>query len=117
MISTVPARFELGIHLNLLAQDGTFVNLGVPQKPLSVEPYSVLANRRSIADSVSGGIPEAQDMVDFCAEQRIGAQDEIIEASYLDEAFDRLVASGVRYRFVIDASSFAGERSRESRPT
>ena len=115
-ISTVPASFELDIHLNLLAQDGTFVNLGVPEKPLSVEPYSVLANRRSIVGSMSGGIPETQDLVDFCAEQRIGARDEI-EASYLDEAFDRLAASGVRYRFVIDASSFAGERSRESRPT
>lgn len=117
MISTVPASYELDIHLNLLAQDGTFVNLGVPEKPLSIEPYSVLSNRRSIAGSMSGGIPETQDMVDFCAEQRIGAQDEIIEASYIDQAFDRLVASGVRYRLDIDASSFAGERSRESRPT
>lgn len=52
-----------------------------------------------------------------CAEHRIGAEVEIIEASYIDEAFDRLVARGVRYRFVIDASTFAGERSREGRPT
>jgi alcohol dehydrogenase (NADP+) len=109
IISTVPASYDLDIHLNLLAQDGTFVNLGVPEKPLSIEPYSLLTNRRSIAGSMSGGIPETQDMVDFCAEHRIGAQVEIIEASYIDEAFDRLVASGVRYRFVIDASTFAGE--------
>jgi D-arabinose 1-dehydrogenase-like Zn-dependent alcohol dehydrogenase len=56
-------------------------------------------------------------VIDFCAEQRIGAQAEIIEARYIDEAFGRLVASCVRYRPDIDASSFAGERSRESRPT
>ena len=109
IISTVPVSYDLDIHLNLLAQDGTFVNLGVPEKPLSIEPYSLLTNRRSIAGSMSGGIPETQEMVDFCAEHRIGAQVEIIEASYIDEAFDRLVASGVRYRFVIDASTFAGE--------
>jgi hypothetical protein len=56
-------------------------------------------------------------VIDFCAEQRIGAQDEIIEASYIAGAFDRLVASGVRYRPDTGASSFAGERSHESRPT
>jgi alcohol dehydrogenase (NADP+) len=109
IISTVPASYDLDIHLNLLAQDGTFVNLGVPEKPLSIEPYSLLTNRRSIAGSMSGGIPETQEMVDFCAEHRIGAEVEIIEASYIDQAFDRLVASGVRYRFVIDASTFAGK--------
>jgi alcohol dehydrogenase (NADP+) len=117
MISTVPASYELDIHLNPLAKDGTFVSLGVPQKPLSIEPYPVLTNRRSVAGSMSDGIPGTQDMVDFCAQQRIRAEDEIIEASYVDEAFDRLVASGVRCRPDIDASRLAGERSHESRPT
>jgi uncharacterized zinc-type alcohol dehydrogenase-like protein len=109
IVSTVPASYDLDIHLNLLAQDGVFVNLGVPEKPLSIEPYSLLTNRRSIAGSMSGGMPETQEMVDFCAEHRIGAQIEIIDAAYIDEAFDRLVASDVRYRFVIDASTFAGD--------
>jgi alcohol dehydrogenase (NADP+) len=109
IISTVPASYDLDVHLNLLGQDGTFVNLGVPEKPLSIKPYSLLTNRRSIAGSMSGGMPETQEMVDFCAEHRIGAQVEIIEAGYIDEAFDRLVASDVRYRFVIDASTFAGD--------
>jgi alcohol dehydrogenase (NADP+) len=109
IISTVPASYDLDVHLNLLGQDGTFVNLGVPEKPLSIEPYSLLTNRRSIAGSMSGGMPETQEMVDFCAEHRIGAEVEIIEADYIDEAFDRLVASDVRYRFVIDASTLAGE--------
>jgi alcohol dehydrogenase (NADP+) len=109
IISTVPASYDLDAHLNLLGQNGTFVNLGVPEKPLSVEPYSLLTNRRSIAGSMSGGMPETQEMVDFCAEHRIGAEVEVIEAGYIDEAFDRLVASDVRYRFVIDASTFADE--------
>jgi alcohol dehydrogenase (NADP+) len=109
IVSTVPASYDLDAHLNLLTQDGTFVNLGVPEKPLSIEPYSLLTHRRSLAGSMSGGIPETQEMVDFCAEHRIGAQVEIIEASYIDQAFDRLVASDVRYRFVIDAATFANE--------
>jgi uncharacterized zinc-type alcohol dehydrogenase-like protein len=109
IVSTVPVTYDLDIHLNLLAQDGTFVNLGVPEKPLSIEPYSLLTNRRSIAGSMSGGIPETQEMVDFCAEHRIGARVEVIEANYIDEAFNRVVAGDVRYRFVIDGSTFAGE--------
>ena len=107
IVSTVPVTHDLDIHLNLLAQDGTFVNLGVPEKPLSIEPYSLLTNRRSIAGSMSGGIPETQEMVDFCAEHRIGARVEVIEANYIDEAFNRIVAGDVRYRFVIDGSTFA----------
>jgi uncharacterized zinc-type alcohol dehydrogenase-like protein len=107
IVSTVPVSYDLDRHLNLLARDGTFVNLGVPEKPLSIEPYSLLTNRRSLAGTMSGGIPETQEMVDFCAEHGIGAQVEIIDAGYIDEAFDRLVASDVRYRFVIDARSFA----------
>jgi alcohol dehydrogenase (NADP+) len=109
IISTVPVNYDIDAHLNLLAQHGTFVNLGVPEKPLSIEPYSLLTNRRSIAGSMSGGIPETQEMIDFCAAHGIAAQVEVIEASYIDEAFDRLVASDVRYRFVIDASTFASE--------
>lgn len=86
-----------------------FVNLGVPEKPLSIEPYSLLTHRRSVAGSMCGGIRETQEMIDFCAEHGIGAQVELIEAGYIDEAFDRLVASDVSYRFVIDASTFANE--------
>ena len=109
IISTVPASYDLDIHLNLLAQDGTFVNLGVPEKPLSIEPYSLLTNRRSITGSMSGGIPETQEMLDFCAAHGIGAMVEIVGAGEIDAAFDRLVASDVRYRFVIDTSTLADD--------
>jgi alcohol dehydrogenase (NADP+) len=107
IISTVPVSYDLDTHLELLTLNGTFVNLGVPEKPLSINALSLLTKRRSIAGSSSGGIPETQEMVDFCAKHGIGAQVEIIEAGYIDDAFDRLVAGDVRYRFVIDASTFA----------
>jgi len=106
IVSTVPASYDLNVHLNLLAQDGTFVNLGVPEKPLSIDPYSILTNRRSLTGSMSGGMPETQEMVDFCAEHGIGAEVEVIAASEIDAAYERLVASDVRYRFVIDTRTF-----------
>lgn len=107
IISTVPVSYDIDRHLRLVGQDGTFVNLGVPEKPLSIEAFSLLINRRSVAGSSSGGIPETQEMVDFCAQHSIGAEVEMIEAAYIDEAYDRLVAGDVRYRFVIDAATFA----------
>jgi alcohol dehydrogenase (NADP+) len=107
LVSTVPASYDLDIHLNLLAQEGVLVNLGVPEKPLSIQPYSLLTNRRSITGSMSGGMPVTQEMLDFCGENGIGAQVELIAATDIDEAFDRLVASDVRYRFVIDSSTLA----------
>jgi alcohol dehydrogenase (NADP+) len=109
IISTVPVSFDLNPHLNLLAQHGTFVNVGVPEVPISIEPYSLFTNRRSISGTMSGGMPETQEMIDFCARHGIGAQTELIDPSFIDDAYDRLVAGDVRYRFVIDASSFSSE--------
>jgi uncharacterized zinc-type alcohol dehydrogenase-like protein len=114
IVSTVPISYDLDRHLQLVTLDGTFVNLGVPEKPLSIEAFSLLIDRRSVAGSSSGGIPETQEMVDFCAENGIGAQVEVIEAAYIDKAYNRLVAGDVRYRFVIDATTFADPRSLSS---
>ena len=107
IISTVPANVDLDAYLGLLARDGTFVNLGVPDKPLSVSAMSLLRNRRSIAGTLSGGLPETQEMIDFCAEHGIGAQVEVIDADRIDEAYERLLAGDVRYRFVIDVGTMA----------
>jgi uncharacterized zinc-type alcohol dehydrogenase-like protein len=107
IISTVPVSFDLDKHLELLALNGTFVNLGVPDKPLSIDAVSLLTKRRSVAGSSSGGIPETQEMVDFCAQHGIGAEVETIEAGYIDEAYDRLAAVYVRYLFGIDATTFS----------
>jgi alcohol dehydrogenase (NADP+) len=107
VISTVPGAVDLDAYLGLLATDGTFVNLGVPDGPLSVRALSLLRNRRSLAGSLSGGLPETQEMIDFCARHGIGAQVEVIDAGRIDEAYERLLAGDVRYRFVIDASTLA----------
>ena len=84
IISTVPANVDLDAYLGLLAVDGTFVNLSIPQKPLSVAAASLLANRRSLAGTRSGGLPETQEMIDFCAAHGIGAQVEVIDADRID---------------------------------
>lgn len=107
IISTVPANVDVDAYLGLLARDGTLVNLSIPQKPLSISAASLLANRRSIAGTRSGGLPETQEMIDFCAEHGIGAEVEVIDADQIDEAYERLLAGDVRYRFVIDVSTMA----------
>ncbi len=107
LISTVPVNFNLDLYLGLLALDGTLVNLAVPEKPLSISAASLLTNRRSIAGTRSGGLAETQEMLDFCAEHDIAAQVEIIGANGIDEAYRRLLAGDVRFRFVIDNSTLA----------
>jgi alcohol dehydrogenase (NADP+) len=107
IISTVPGNLDINAFLGMLRRDGTFVNLGVPEKPLSIEAISLLNNRRSIAGTRSGGLPETQEMIDFCAEHGIGAEVEVISANQIDEAYARLIAGDVRYRFVIDIKTMA----------
>ena len=107
IISTVPANVDVNAFLGLLRRDGTFVNLGVPDQPLSVSAMSLLRNRRSIAGTLSGGLPETQEMIDFCAAHGIGAEVEVIDANRIDEAYERLLRGDVRYRFVIDVSTMA----------
>lgn len=107
IISTVPANVDVNSFLGLLRRDGTFVNLGVPDEPLSIPAMSLLRNRRSIAGTLSGGLLETQEMIDFCAAHKIGAQVEVIGANNIDEAYRRLQRGDVRYRFVIDIRTMA----------
>jgi uncharacterized zinc-type alcohol dehydrogenase-like protein len=107
VISTVPATLDLAQWLGVLARDGTLVWLSIPGAPLSLPPAALLANRRSIAGSRSGGLPETQEMLDFCAAQGIQAEVEVIDADHLDQAYERLLAGDVRYRFVIDNATLA----------
>jgi alcohol dehydrogenase (NADP+) len=107
IVSTVPVSYDVTAHLDLLDLDGTLVNLGVPAEPLSVDPYTLLTNRRILAGSMSGGIPQTQEMLDFCAEHGIGAEVEIVAADALDRTYDRLTAGDVRYRFVLDVATIA----------
>lgn len=102
VISTVPAALDLATWLGLLARDGTLVWLSIPGAPLSLPPAALLANRRSISGSRSGGIVETQEMIAFCAAHGIRAEVEVIAADAIDAAYERLLAGDVRYRFVID---------------
>ncbi|AMY21932.1 NAD(P)-dependent alcohol dehydrogenase [Rhodococcus fascians] len=105
ILNTVSANLPMGKYLGLLARNGTLVELGVPEKPLDIPAFALLTNRRSFAGSMVGGIAETQEMLDFCAEHHIGAEIEVIPAEKINEAYDRVVKSDVRYRFVIDAAT------------
>jgi uncharacterized zinc-type alcohol dehydrogenase-like protein len=105
MLNTVSANLNLGDYLNLLDVDGTLVELGIPEHPMEVPAFSLALMRRSLAGSNIGGIAETQEMLNFCAEHDVRPEIEIIEAAYVNEAYERMLASDVRYRFVIDISS------------
>jgi uncharacterized zinc-type alcohol dehydrogenase-like protein len=107
VISTVPAALDLERWLGLLARDGTLVWLSIPAEPLRLAPAVLMANRRSIAGSRSGGLPETQEMLDFCAEHGVRAEVEIVAAGEIDGAYERLLAGDVRYRFVLDNATLA----------
>jgi uncharacterized zinc-type alcohol dehydrogenase-like protein len=106
MINTVSAAIDVTAFVRLLAVDGTMVNVGLPSEPLPINLSPLISRRRSFAGSMIGGIPETQEMLDFCAEHDIVSDIEMISADYINEAYDRVIASDVRYRFVIDAATF-----------
>ncbi len=105
IINTVSAEVDVNRFLRLLRTDGTLVNVGAPAEPLSVQAFSLILQRKSFAGSLIGGIRETQEMLDFCAEHGIGADVEVIGADQINEAWERVLASDVRYRFVIDVST------------
>ena len=106
IVNTVSATLPMDSYLSLLRLDGTMVNVGAPSDPLSVQAFSLLTLRRSWAGSGIGGIRQTQEMLDFCAEHHLGADIEVISGEQIDEAWDRVVAGDVRYRFVIDTATF-----------
>jgi uncharacterized zinc-type alcohol dehydrogenase-like protein len=105
IVNTVSANLDLDAYMGLLAVDGTLVEVGAPEHPMTVKAFSLLPGRRSLAGSSIGGIPETQEMLDFCAEHNIGAEIETISADDVTAAYDRVVKSDVRYRFVIDTKT------------
>jgi uncharacterized zinc-type alcohol dehydrogenase-like protein len=108
ILNTVSANLDLGAYLGLLKMDGTLVELGAPEKPLVVPFFPLGAMRRSLSGSMIGGIPETQEMLDFCAEHDVTPEIEVIQPDYINEAYERVLASDVRYRFVIDTASLRG---------
>jgi uncharacterized zinc-type alcohol dehydrogenase-like protein len=106
ILNTVSADLDLDPYLSTLATDGTLVIIGLPGKPYAINAGTMLDGRRSIAGSMIGGMPELQAMLDFCGAKNIVSDVEVIKADYINQAYERTVASDVKYRFVIDASTF-----------
>jgi alcohol dehydrogenase (NADP+) len=105
IVSTVSAPLPFTAYLGLLKTDGALVNVGAPEEPVSINVFGLLNGRKTIAGSMIGGIAETQEMLDFCAEHGLGAEIELIGADEINTAYDRVLSSDVRYRFVIDAAT------------
>jgi uncharacterized zinc-type alcohol dehydrogenase-like protein len=107
IINTVSASIDISAYLQLLALEGALVNVGAPAEPLPVNAFALIGGRRSFAGSMIGGIRETQEMLDFCAEHHLGAEIEVIPAEKINDAYERVLASDVRYRFVIDTATLS----------
>ncbi len=105
IIDTVAADHKIKPLLNLLKRDATLVQVGAPEKPLSIGVFPLLMKRRRFAGSAIGGLRETQEMLDFCAERKITADIEIIPIQKINEAYERMLKSDVKYRFSIDMAS------------
>ncbi|MGR0119789.1 NAD(P)-dependent alcohol dehydrogenase [Bacillus halotolerans] len=105
ILNTVSANLDVDAYLSMLRIDGTLVNVGAPAEPDKYSVFSLIMGRRSLAGSLVGGIPEIQEMLDFAAQHSIVPKIEVIRADQVDEAYERVLRSDVRYRFVIDIST------------
>ena len=106
ILNTVSAEINLDPYLQLLKLDGTLVMIGLSGKPYPIQAGTLLGARRSLSGSLIGGVPELQEMLNFCGEKNIVSDVEVIKADYINEAYERTIASDVKYRFVIDAFTF-----------
>ena len=107
ILDTVAARHDINEYLSLLKRDGSLVQVGAPPEPLPVQVFSLILARRNFAGSLIGGIAETQEMLDFCAEHGIVSDIEVIRIDQINEAYERMLKSDVKYRFVIDMASLA----------
>ena len=107
IINTVSEAIDLDRYFKLLRLDGTLVNVGAPPEPIGVRVFTLFGNRRSFAGSSIGGIAETQEMLDFCGRNGIAPEIELIDAAQINDAYERVLRSDVRYRFVIDIATMA----------
>ncbi|WP_426490376.1 NAD(P)-dependent alcohol dehydrogenase [Hymenobacter sp. 102] len=105
IINTVSAPMDLAPYINTLRLDGTMVLLGVPPEAPQLHAFNLIAKRRRIAGSLIGGIQETQEMLDFCAEHNVMSDVEVIRMDYINEAYERMLKSDVKYRFVLDLAT------------
>jgi alcohol dehydrogenase (NADP+) len=109
ILDAVSAEHDINTYLNLLGRDGNMTLVGAPEKPLAVAAFSLIFGRRSLSGSSIGGIAETQEMLDFCGKHNITADVEVIPIQKVNEAYDRLLKSDVKYRFSIDMASLKSE--------
>lgn len=105
ILDAVSAQHDINAYLNLLRVDGSLALVGAPEHPLPIAAFSVIMGRKSFAGSMIGGIAETQEMLDFCSENNIVADIEMIDIDQINEAYERLLKGDVKYRFVIDMAS------------
>lgn len=105
ILDAVSADHDVNEYLGLLRQDGHMVLVGLPEKPMSVGAFALVGKRRSLAGSAIGGIQETQEMLDFCGKHNITSDIEMIDINQINHAYDRVLRSDVKYRFVIDMAS------------
>jgi uncharacterized zinc-type alcohol dehydrogenase-like protein len=109
ILDTISAEHDINAYLNLLSRDGNLTLVGAPAKPLPVSAFALIVARRSFSGSNIGGIPETQEMLDFCGQHNITADVEVIPIQKVNEAYERLARSDVKYRFSIDMASLKSE--------
>jgi alcohol dehydrogenase (NADP+) len=110
ILDTISADHDIIAYINLLRRDGTITVVGAPEKPLGVSAFALITGRRSLSGSNIGGIAETQEMLDFCGAHNITADVEVIPIQQVNEAYDRLAKSDVKYRFSIDMASLTSEQ-------
>jgi uncharacterized zinc-type alcohol dehydrogenase-like protein len=109
ILDAVSADHDIGAYINLLRRDGNITLVGAPEKPLAVSAFGLIMGRRSLSGSPIGGILETQEMLDFCGQHNITADVEVIPIQKVNEAYERLLKSDVKYRFSIDMASLTSE--------
>jgi uncharacterized zinc-type alcohol dehydrogenase-like protein len=109
ILDTIAADHDINAYINMLGRDGNITLVGAPEKPLAVSAFALLFGRRSLSGSIIGGIAETQEMLDFCGQHNITADVEVIPIQKVNEAYERLVKSDVKYRFSIDMASLKSE--------
>lgn len=109
ILDAVSAEHDINAYLHLLGRNGNLTLVGVPEQPLPVAAFSLLINRRSLSGSIIGGIAETQEMLDFCGEHNITSDVEVIPMQKINEAYERMLKSDVKYRFSIDMASLKYE--------
>jgi uncharacterized zinc-type alcohol dehydrogenase-like protein len=105
LLDTVSAPHDINAYLNLLKRDGSMVLVGVPDKAPELQAFSLIMKRRKIGGSLIGGIPETQEMLDYCGKHGILSEIEVIPIQKINEAYERMIRGDVKYRFVIDLKS------------